>query len=281
MVGPSGTGKSHRAIVVAHDYEADIIIDDGLLIQGNRIIAGVSAKRQPTRIGAIKAALFLDEQRAQEARATLEKVAPKKVLILGTSNEMVEKIALRLGLPGVKRIISIEEVASSREIRKARIMRSQFSKHVIPAPAVEVKRSFPGTLIDPLQVFLRLKGAPQDTKRSWLEQSVVRPTFTYYGKLTISRSALLAIAARAAEEVRGVKSAGKIHVDQREDSVIFELMPTIFFGYPMNEVSREIQALVRDRVEYMTGLLVEAVHVTVRDVYFEGKGFYNKVAENA
>ena len=30
LVGPSGTGKSHRALVVAHDYNVDAIIDDGI-----------------------------------------------------------------------------------------------------------------------------------------------------------------------------------------------------------------------------------------------------------
>ena len=46
LVGPSGTGKSHRALQVAHKYEVELIIDDGLLIKGDRILAGLSAKRQ-------------------------------------------------------------------------------------------------------------------------------------------------------------------------------------------------------------------------------------------
>ena len=28
LVGPSGTGKSHRALIVAHKYDADVIIDE-------------------------------------------------------------------------------------------------------------------------------------------------------------------------------------------------------------------------------------------------------------
>ena len=37
FVGPSGTGKSHRAIGVAHNNNCDAIIDDGLLIKGTKI----------------------------------------------------------------------------------------------------------------------------------------------------------------------------------------------------------------------------------------------------
>ena len=46
LVGPSGTGKSHRALKVAKDHQADAIIDDGILIQNGKIIAGASAKTE-------------------------------------------------------------------------------------------------------------------------------------------------------------------------------------------------------------------------------------------
>ena len=50
LVGPSGTGKSHRALLVANQYKADIIIDDGLLIKDGKIIAGSAAKKEKSRI---------------------------------------------------------------------------------------------------------------------------------------------------------------------------------------------------------------------------------------
>ena len=37
FVGPSGTGKSHRAIGIAHKNNCDAIIDDGLLIRNQNI----------------------------------------------------------------------------------------------------------------------------------------------------------------------------------------------------------------------------------------------------
>ena len=46
FVGPSGTGKSHRAIGIAHKNNCDAIIDDGLLIKGTKILAGTSAKNE-------------------------------------------------------------------------------------------------------------------------------------------------------------------------------------------------------------------------------------------
>ena len=54
LVGPSGTGKSHRALIVAHKYDADVIIDDGILIKEGKILAGRSAKHEKSRIMAVR-----------------------------------------------------------------------------------------------------------------------------------------------------------------------------------------------------------------------------------
>ena len=40
FVGPSGTGKSYRSVMVSQQYGADAIIDDGLLISHGKVIAG-------------------------------------------------------------------------------------------------------------------------------------------------------------------------------------------------------------------------------------------------
>lgn len=45
FVGPSGTGKSYRAQMVANENNINYIIDDGLLIKDNAVIAGNSAKK--------------------------------------------------------------------------------------------------------------------------------------------------------------------------------------------------------------------------------------------
>ena len=42
FVGASGTGKSYRAITIARENKIDAIIDDGLLISNNKIVAGIT-----------------------------------------------------------------------------------------------------------------------------------------------------------------------------------------------------------------------------------------------
>ncbi len=264
LVGGSGTGKSHRAVLLAYQTGAEVIIDDGLVIKGNQIVAGISAKKQPTRIGAIKTALFNEQEQMEAAQKAIRELAPGRLLILGTSVKMIDKIARRLDLPGVTKYISIDEIASPKEIRKARTMRSQHSKHVIPAPAVEVRKTFPETLINPLQVFMRRKG--KRGNKSWLEQSVVRPTFTMYGKLTISRGALKIIVTRAAVTVAGVAEVKKVGIDRTDNEVNIEIEILAGMKFHINNVSREVQVYVKEQVEYMTGLTVKEVNVTVAGI---------------
>ncbi|MFZ5643992.1 MAG: Asp23/Gls24 family envelope stress response protein [Bacillota bacterium] len=266
LVGPSGTGKSHRAIMVAHQTGAEIIIDDGLVIKSDQILMGHTAKKQPTRIGAIKAALFIDDELALKAKEAIRNDNPSAVLILGTSVEMVQKIAKTLELPEITRIIDINEVASPEDIKKARINRTRFSRHVIPAPTMEVRKSFPGTLLEPLKVLIRKDREKSPVSKAWMEQTVVRPTFTFYGKLTISENAISSIVYIAASEVSGVKSPGKIHVVQSEEGLLIDIYPVLYFGTFLPGVSKKIQAVVKERVEYMTGLSVTLINVVVKEI---------------
>ncbi|HOX18944.1 MAG TPA: hypothetical protein PKW82_10840, partial [Spirochaetales bacterium] len=85
LVGESGTGKSFRAKLVAQKYGIDFIIDDGLLIRGDAIVAGRSAKKEQHYMAAVKTALFHDKKHRDEVARLLSKSSFKKVLVLGTS----------------------------------------------------------------------------------------------------------------------------------------------------------------------------------------------------
>src|SRR6056297_1407388 len=89
LVGRSGTGKSFRAKLIAEKYGIDLIIDDGLLIKDQKILAGKSAKREKAFLSAIKTALFNDESHLKEVRHTLQHETFKRILIIGTSEKMV------------------------------------------------------------------------------------------------------------------------------------------------------------------------------------------------
>ena len=79
--------------MVANEKGINYIIDDGLLISGNEVLAGISAKKAPTKIETVRNALFQNEERKKEIQAVIKKKKPDSILILGTSDEMVRRIA--------------------------------------------------------------------------------------------------------------------------------------------------------------------------------------------
>ena len=99
FVGPSGTGKSYRAQMVAGENNIEYIIDDGLLVNENEVVAGTSAKKAPTKIETVRHAIFIEEEEKKEMIEAIKRLNPESILILGTSDGMVEKIAENLGLP--------------------------------------------------------------------------------------------------------------------------------------------------------------------------------------
>lgn len=84
LVGKSGTGKSFHAMNLCKKLDIEAIIDDGLFIYKNSVIAGTSAKRSNTKIGAVKVALFNDEQIRQEVAAAIKQKSRKHI---DTGNE--------------------------------------------------------------------------------------------------------------------------------------------------------------------------------------------------
>ena len=153
LVGRSGTGKSYHSKLVAAKYRIDLIIDDGLLIKGDKIIAGHSAKRDPNFISAVRTAVFDDDEHRDQVMNALLKEKYKKILIIGTSEKMIGKITSRLGLPPAEKIIHIEDIASPEEIETAMRIRFTEGKHVIPVPSIEITRSYPQIVYDSMKIF--------------------------------------------------------------------------------------------------------------------------------
>ncbi|EEV19862.1 hypothetical protein TREVI0001_0730 [Treponema vincentii ATCC 35580] len=191
LVGGNGTGKSFRARLVAQRYGIDLIIDDGLVIKGDKILAGHSAKREKTFLAAVKVAVFDDKQHRDEAAKVLHQFSRKKVLILGTSDKMVNKIAARLQIPPPQKIIRIEDIATREEIETAIRSRRLEGKHVIPVPSVEVKRNYPQIFYDKIRLLFRNASTGHLKEEETLfEKSVVRPEFSKVYSAQVSDTAL-------------------------------------------------------------------------------------------
>lgn len=263
LVGKAGTGKSYRAMGVAHEKDIDLVIDDGVLINGTRKLAGKSAKKESTKISAVKRALFFHDDHKDEARDALKTFKPNRVLLLGTSDRMVRRIAASLDLPEIKEIIYIEEIASPEEIAEAKYQRMRHGKHVIPLPTLELKKDFSGYFLDAIKAFVRRR----DTDIEIGEKTVMRPTFSYMGNYTVSNKTIIQIAQKATEDIKGFHKMSKFKMQKLEDEIILEVEGTFELGCKIPDVGYDVQTKVKTAIEHMTGFHVQSVNVVVKNLY--------------
>jgi uncharacterized alkaline shock family protein YloU len=271
FVGPSGTGKSYRAQMVANENGIKYIIDDGLLIRENEVLAGISAKKAPTKIETVRNALFSTEEQRKEIKKIIKKYKPESILILGTSDEMVKRIAKNLEFPEISKTIYINDVATEEEMEMARKIRVTQGKHVIPVPTFAIKKDFSGYLLDPLQIF---KSTGKGKAPYISEKSIIRPTFSYMGHFEISDIVFKQIIECVATKVKGVYKVPRIIVKKHEgyDDGMFIYIETIIeFGYNINETMSRLKSLIIKEIENLTAMNVLNMEITVKGVHYEQK----------
>src|SRR5699024_5109961 len=142
LTGPSGTGKSTRALSFAYEKNIPAIIDDGLLIFHGKRIAGTSAKFEKNIVTAVKRATFYFQDHTEEIKEVIRIHEIDKILLIGTSIKMVNLIATRLQIGKIDHYIDIKNISDPSEIKLAMFIRNTKGNHLMPIPLVQVEQSF-------------------------------------------------------------------------------------------------------------------------------------------
>ena len=259
LVGESGTGKSYRAQLLAQEYKIKLIIDDGLLIEGDRILAGKSAKLAQTILGSLRIALFDNKEHRDELAKVLQKNKNKKVLILGTSVKMVNKIAIRLQIPQPEKIICIEDIEAAKRSRMIE------GKHVIPVSSFEVKKNYPQIFHDRITLMLKRKSKNRAEQVNPIEKSLVRPLYTKIEAVQISDEALKEFASKSIYEFNSeiiVNHIGIIHAEETK-SYILEVAIDIPFDAQVSNRIESLKKFVIERIEKYAAVSIANINVVI------------------
>lgn len=268
FVGSSGTGKSTRAISVSRQYGIDHLIDDGLLINGSRIVSGTSAKKAKSKIESVRQALFADPTRSEVTRRALVAQKPKNLMILGTSDAMISRICDNLWLPQPSIIVRIEDVSSEDEMRQAKETRVSEGMHTIPVPSMEIKHEFSGYFSDPFNRLRRRRDRERGmtTAAPDSERTVVRPTFSSLGTYTLSDGALRNMVEIILRNTQGVYSLVGFQVVKEVYGIVLYLEISLYYGFNAQEVLARAQERISARIEEYTSINVIEVNIKARRV---------------
>ncbi|MBQ7543728.1 MAG: hypothetical protein IJT02_02185 [Synergistaceae bacterium] len=259
FVGPAGTGKSHRATHVARQNGIDFIIDDGLVISRGRIMAGRSAKSEINRLRAIKRAIFEYPDHRDEVVRYLTKHPPEKIMILATSEGMIDKIITRLGLNHPVKIIEITDIATGEEIEAALRERREKKQHVVPVAKAQIQQNFAGKLVS------QIKGL---FKRDGSKNTIVRPLFSFNGKVTIEAEAILEMCRMLLEQGGHVRKIREIDLDTDDDKIELNIEIDLNLGtMSALSIAKTLQRRLRSSLSYFTGMEVRKVNIRVNEIF--------------
>lgn len=262
LTGRSGTGKSYQSLGLCRQNGIECIVDDGLIICGNKILGGKSAKRQSTKISAVKTALFVDENHRTEAVQAIKSRNPESILVIGTSEGMIRKIIERLELPPLTRMFRIEDITDEKEREIARKQRQEYGKHVIPVPTFQLKHEFSGYFLDPLKIFRKLGAGRHEIT----EKSVVRPTYSYLGEYVISEKVIADIVYFITQRTEGIFEVLKAGVANKEKGIEIQVDAVFRYGFNVVSVAKKLQDVIAEEVEKMTAFNVLAVNISIKNL---------------
>lgn len=270
LVGKSGTGKSFRARLLAEKIGVPYIVDDGLLIHDNAILAGRSAKQEKNYISAIKTALFAAPDHRQSVVRMIQEKKIKKILLLGTSEKMVIRLAETLELPPISQFIKIEEIASQKDIENAIKSRFEEGKHVIPVPAIEVKRDYAQILSDSIRIFFKGGKHPDGVKKArFFEKSVVQPEYHEKGTggtVSISEAALTQMILHCIDEHDGEILIRKIKVKLGRAGYGIDLFIDVPFGKTLTGDLHELRAYILNNIQKFTGIVIDHLEISIDNI---------------
>ena len=262
FVGPAGTGKSHRATHVAKQNGIAVIIDDGLVISRGRILAGRSAKSEVNRLRAIKRAIFEYDDHRNEVIRYLSKNPPEKLMILATSEGMINKIISRLGLNPPSKFINITEISTPGEIEAALRERREKKQHVVPVAKAQVQQNFAGKLVSQIRGFFMGRG--KDDSRN----TIVRPLFSFNGKVTIEHDALVEMSRKLLELGNHVRKIRELDIEIYDDKISLSIEIDLNLGNKSAlSLARTLQGKLLRGLSYFTGMEIRYVNIKVNEIF--------------
>ena len=267
FTGKSGTGKSYQAIRVAKEKGIPALIDDGLLIYRNKIVAGNSAKKCESKAKAMRTALFNYEDQRGDVQKKIKSLKIKKLLVLGTSDRMVDIITDTLDLPRAMERMYIEDFTSAGEREIAAERRNNHGEHVIPAPVGDLKRDFAGYFMNPQRLLKNWTLASDETDK--YEKTVVMPQYAYSGNYTISENVIGDIIRIVAKKNRRNIRVTNFYNNGKTGNLVIELDLKVRKTVDCMRSCIILQRDIKRSIEQMTSFQVKCVNVNIRELVLD------------
>ena len=140
--------------------------------------------------------------------------------------------------------------------------RREKKQHVLPVARAQIQRNFAGKLVSQIKGFFKSR----DTDEG--RNTVVKPPFSFDGKVTIGTDAILAMCRRLLELGEHVQKIHELEIEPEDDSLDINLTLDLRLGDKSAlAIARHLQRKVRMGLSYFTGMDVKKVNISVKEVF--------------
>lgn len=124
-------------------------------------------------------------------------------------------------------------------------------------------------MLDPLQIF-KSKGKGQQPYIS--EKSIIRPTFSYMGKFTISDLVFRQILEYLAQKTPAIHKVLKTRVENYGEGAKIYMEVSIVYGFNVVEGLNNFKEKSKKEIETLTAMNVVELEVVAKNIYVPQEG---------
>ncbi|MBU1035611.1 Asp23/Gls24 family envelope stress response protein, partial [bacterium] len=106
------------------------------------------------------------------------------------------------------------------------------------------------------------------SKRKIGERAIVRPPFSYFGKLYVSENAILDIIIYTLKDFKEVVRLGKPQINIKDDGILVNISLVLRYGENIPQVGLKIQKSLKRELEYITGINVISINIFVYNLKY-------------
>lgn len=262
LIDPQISKKSFQYQSLTDEYDIDVVIDSGLLIRGDRIIAGVSAKQAANPVAAIRRATFSNTIHAKAVRQGIETAAPERILVLAASRRMADKIARILCLPPVSEYINGSVVSVREETGIAVEQLNRYGKEILTS-AEDAMPKRQARLLQSIGMAIGKKKSRQGKRTG---RQIILPGSGELGKLVISEKVLQMIILVEAGKSDYVAKVAAVEISLKDEKISGEVVIDLKYGGRLPVVFADVRQKIEREVEFQTGLTIDALVLKANDV---------------
>ena len=145
----------------------------------------------------------------------------------------------------------------------ARLGEISITDHVIPVPTMELKSHFRGYLLGSIRSFFKKKNGRKSEET--YERSVVRPVFSYYGKLTFTDDVLQRLIHHTLTDIYGIAGVNKVKVGKSTQDVGSGIDVTLSVTILYGENVRALMHQVKDAIQHGLGV-IRIIDLSIFDI---------------